>query len=143
MVPSIGGRRNRASGSLEDGEDMPFERSSVLAPFHSGPQLLGNDGAEMLEWRERPMEALECFVGGTIAKGVNEELRVEDVPARHASHGSTSGDVISMPSIARVPLTSLRWNTARSSARSIVSVAVAAPSASCAALNFDNGRRYV
>jgi len=58
-VPGIGGRRNRASGSLEDGEDIPFERSSIVAPFHSGPQLLGHDDAEMLEWRERPMEALE------------------------------------------------------------------------------------
>jgi hypothetical protein len=58
-VPRIGGRRNRASGSLEDGEDVPFERSSIVAPFHSGPQFLGHDDAEMLEWRERPMEALE------------------------------------------------------------------------------------
>jgi hypothetical protein len=107
-VPRIGGRPNRASGSFENGEDIPFERASILAPFHSGAQLLGHDDAEVLEWRERPMEALKCFVCGTIPKGVNEELRVEDVLARHASHGSTSGDTISMPSIARVPLTSLR-----------------------------------
>src|SRR5438034_6009896 len=38
---------------------------------------------------------------------------------------------------------SLRWKTTRSSARSIVSVAVAAPSARFAALNLAKGSRYV
>jgi len=48
-----------------------------------------------------------------------------------------------MPSIDRVPSMSERWKTTRSSARSIVSVAVAAPSARFAALSLDSGSRYV
>jgi hypothetical protein len=51
---------------------------------------------------------LKRFVGGPITKGVNEELRIEHVLARRTRHGSRCGDVISMPSIARVPFTSLR-----------------------------------
>jgi len=54
-----------------------------------------------------------------------------------------SEEAISIPCIARVPSISSRWNTTRSSARSIVSVAVAAPSAFFAALSLDKGNRYV
>lgn len=76
------------------------------------------------------MEArLQYLVGSRFAKGVDEELRIENALGNRASHRSGSGDVISTPDIARVPSTSSRWNTARSSARSIASVAVAGPSA--------------
>jgi hypothetical protein len=50
---------------------------------------------------------------------------------------------MAIPSIARVPSISLRWKTARSSARSIVSVALAAPNVRSAALNLDTRNRQV
>src|SRR5258708_24614859 len=97
----------------------------------------------MLEWRKDPVELLECLVRDRIAKSVDEQLGVEYVLRGGTDHRSTSGGVISTPSIARVPSISSRWKTTRSSALSIVSVTVAAPSARLAALSFDNGNRYV
>jgi hypothetical protein len=107
----------------------------------TSPQLLGDDHTEILKGRKEPMKLLERLVGSGIAKGVDEELRIENVLARGMSHRSASGGVISTPCIARVPSMSSHWKTTRSSARSIVSVAVAAPSARFAALNLDNGSR--
>src|SRR6185295_10122812 len=89
------------------------------------------------------MEVLQRFIGRGVAETVDEELRIEDVLARSRRHRSRSGGVILIPCIDRVPSTSSRWKTTRSSARSIVSVAVAAPSARFAALSFDSGNRYV
>jgi hypothetical protein len=54
------------------------------------------------------MKLLEGFVGGGIAKGVDEQLRIEHVLAGAPSHRPASGGVISIPSIARVPSTSSR-----------------------------------
>ena len=87
---------------------MSLEHSSVLIALDTRAQFLGHDKAEMLERRERPMEALEHVVGNRIAKRVDEELRVEDVLACGLDHGSTSGGAISTPSMARVPSTSWR-----------------------------------
>jgi hypothetical protein len=86
------------------------------------------------------MEPLKRLVGGGVPEGVDEDLRVEDVLRGPPSHRSGSGDVTSMPSMARVPSTSWRWNTARSSARSIASVAVAAPSARFATRNLESDK---
>ena len=87
---------------------MSLERPSVLMALYTSAQFLGHDEAEMLERRERSMEALEHVVGTWIAKRVDEELRVEDVLACGLDHGSMSGGVISTPSMARVPSTSAR-----------------------------------
>ena len=54
------------------------------------------------------MELLECLIGNWIAKRVDEELSIENVLARGSNHRSASGDVIWIPSIARVPSTSSR-----------------------------------
>ena len=54
------------------------------------------------------MEALERFVGSRIAKCLDEELGIENVFASAASHWSASGEVISIPNMARVPSTSVR-----------------------------------
>src|SRR6266545_1185150 len=107
-MPGIGGRCEGPPGPLEDTEDMSLERLSISIPLHAGAQFLGHDYAEMLERRERSVEALENVVGSWIAKAVDKELRVEDVLACGRDHGSRSGDVISMPSMARVPSTSSR-----------------------------------
>ena len=88
------------------------------------------------------MKFLQCLVGEGIAKCPNEKLRVEDVFG-DCPHCSGSAGTIATPSMARVPRTRARWNTTRSKARSMVSVAVAAPSARCAAWSFANGKRYV
>jgi len=88
------------------------------------------------------MKFLQLVVGNRIAKGPNEKLRVEDVfPGR--PQGSVSGDAIGIPSMAFVPRINALWKTTRSKARSMVSVAVAAPSARCAACSFERGKRYV
>src|SRR5262245_59555405 len=97
----------------------------------------------MFGWRERPMELLQRLVGDRIAEGVDEELGVENVLPRRPRHRSAAGGGIAIPRIAFVPSTSSLGTTARSSARSIVSVAVAAPRGRFAALNFDSGSRYV
>ena len=74
----------------------------------AGSQFLRDNDAEVLEWRERSMKALERLVGDRVAKRVNKELGIEDVLASAASHGSGSGGAISMPNMARVPSTSSR-----------------------------------
>jgi hypothetical protein len=140
-VPGIGRRCDCSIRSLKDFEDVPFQRLPVSGPAHTSPQFLGDDHTEMLKRRKGAMEPLEFLVDHRIAKGVDEELSIENVLARASSHRSASGGVISIPSIARVPSMSSRWKTARSSARSMVSVAVAAPSARLAARNFDSGSR--
>src|SRR5688500_18810154 len=89
------------------------------------------------------MELLQGIVRSPLTEALYEELCVEDVLTRRACHHSGSGDAIRIPRIERVPSMSLRWNTTRSSARSIVSVAVAAPRARFAALSLASGRRYV
>ena len=107
-MPGTGGRRNGPPGSLEDVEDVALERLTVALPPYAGSQLLCDDNTEILERRERSMESLQGFVSFRIAKRVDEDLRVQDVPARRSDHGSTSGDEISTPSMARVPSTSSR-----------------------------------
>lgn len=120
-----------------------FQRPPVPRTLDTRAQFLRDDHAEKLERCEHSMKLLERFVGGAVAKAVDEELRIENVLARCTGHGSGSGDVICTPSIDLVPSMSRRWKTTRSSARSIVSVAVAAPSARFAALSLDKGSRYV
>ena len=71
-----------------------------------GAQLLRHDKTEILERCECSVETLEHLVGTRITKGVDEELRVEDVRARGLAHGSMSGGVISTPNMERVPSTS-------------------------------------
>ena len=80
-VPRAGRRRDHPPGSLEDAEDMSFECPSILFPLHTGAQFLGDDDTEILERRERSVEALELVVCGGIAKRTDEELRVEHVPS--------------------------------------------------------------
>lgn len=76
--------------------------------MHTSPQLLGDYYAEMLKRRKGPMELLEHLIGDRIAKGIDEELGVENVLASGPRHCSASGGVISTPSIARVPSMSSR-----------------------------------
>ena len=107
-VPGIGRRRDCSIRSLKDREDISFQRLPVSGPAHTGPQLLGDDHAEMLKRRKGAMEPLKFLVDHRIAKGVDEELSIENVLARASSHRSASGGVISIPSIARVPSMSSR-----------------------------------
>jgi hypothetical protein len=141
-VPGLGRWRYRAIRAREDSENVLFQRLSILWTLNTRSQLLGNDDAEVFERRENTVEVLERFVRAAVAKCLYQELSVEDVLPRCARHRS-SGDAIAIPSIARVPSISSRWNTTSSSARSIVSVAVAAPSAFFAALSLERGNRYV
>jgi hypothetical protein len=80
-VPGIGRRRDCSIRSLKDFEDVPLQRPPILGPLHAGPQLLGDDHAEMLKRRKGTMELLELLVDNRIAKGVDEELSVENVLA--------------------------------------------------------------
>ena len=107
-VPGIRRRRNRSIDSLKDFEDMTFQCFAVLIASHASAQFLGNYHTQMLKRRKKSMKLLECFVRGGIAKGVDEQLRIENVFVRTLSHRSASGGVISIPSIARVPSTSSR-----------------------------------
>ena len=107
-MPGIGRRREGSPGSLEDVEYMSLERLSISSPLYTGAQFLCHDDAEMFERRERPVEALENVVGNRVAEGVDEELRVECVLPCALDHNSRSADMISTPSIARVPSTSSR-----------------------------------
>src|SRR5437016_12848889 len=142
-MPRRDGRRDRPVGPLEDGEHVALQRLAVSRTSNASAQLLRHDPTEVLERGKAAMKLLERFIGGTVAKGVDEQLGVENVLASGASHRSGSGGVISIPCIARVPSISSRWNTTRSSARSMASVTVAAPSARFAAPNLDSGSRYV
>ena len=108
FVPSTLRRRDCSIRSLIDLEDVPFQRPPVLGPLHASPQLLGNDHTEMLKMRKSAMEPLEVLVDTRIVKGVDEELRVQNVLASRSNHGSASGGVISIPSMARVPSISSR-----------------------------------
>ena len=87
------------------------------------------------------MELLKRLVRARLPESLDEELRVENVLPIRRRHYSESGEVMYTPRIARVPSTSCRRNTTNSSARSIVSVAVDAPSARFAARKVDNVRR--
>lgn len=107
-VPGIGRRRDCSIRSLKDLEDIPFQRLPVSGPTHTGPQLLGDDHTEMLKGRKGAMEPLEFLVDDRIAKGVDEELSIENVLSRGSSHRSASGGVISIQSIDRVPSMSSR-----------------------------------
>lgn len=107
-VPGIGRRRDCSIRSLKDLEDVPFQGLPGMGALHASPQLLGDDDAEMFKGRKGTMEPLELLVDHRIAKGVDEELGIENVLARGSNHRSASGDVISIPSIARVPSTSSR-----------------------------------
>ena len=58
---------------------MLLQGSSVLRTLNAGAQLLRNNDAEIFEWGERTMEALQRVVGARVAKGLDEELGIEDV----------------------------------------------------------------
>ena len=90
-VPGIGRRRDCSIRLLKDFEDVPFQRLPILGPLHASPQLLGDDHTEMLRRRKGTMELLEFLVDNRIAKGVDEELSIENVLARGSSHRSASG----------------------------------------------------
>src|SRR2546426_660859 len=90
-------------------------------------QLLRHDSAQELEGGEQEVEPLELGVGGGFAERADEEIAIESVlPRPHRT--VSSGAVIRTPSMARVPCTSSLRKRTRSSAVSIASVAVAAPS---------------
>ena len=75
-VPGIGRRRDCSIRSLKDLEDVPFQRLPILGPLHASPQFLGDDHTEVLKGRKDSVELLECLIGGSIAKGVGEQVRV-------------------------------------------------------------------
>jgi hypothetical protein len=75
-VPGIGRRRDCSIRSLKDLEDVPFQRLPILGPLDASPQFLGDDYTEVLKGRKDSVELLERLVGGSIAKGVDEQLRV-------------------------------------------------------------------
>jgi hypothetical protein len=86
---------------------------------------------------------LQGLIGDGIPKRPNEELGIENILSGLGPHCSVSGGTMETPSMARVPRIRDLWNKTRSRARSIVSVAVEAPSARCAAWIFANGKLYV
>jgi len=88
---------------------LRLQRPSILRTPDSSAQLLGDDDAEILVGREQAMELLKRVVRTAVSKGVDEELRIEDVLSRLRRHGSASGEAISMPRIARVPSIGSRW----------------------------------
>lgn len=81
-MPHAGRRCDRPPDSLEDTHDVSLERLAGLARRHTGRQFLRHDDAEVLERRERTVEALKKLVGSLVAKGVDEQLRVEHVLAQ-------------------------------------------------------------
>jgi hypothetical protein len=107
LLPGACRWRNRPAGSLEDPHEILFQRPAVLGTSNAGAQFLRDNHTEILEWGEESMKLLERFVGGAIAKALDEELRIENVLACPRSHCSGSGDVIRTPRIALVP--SMSW----------------------------------
>ena len=87
------------------------------------------------------MKFLQRFVRGRIAKGPDEEMRVEDVFRGRPQGSLSGGGAMEIPSMALVPRINARWNTTRSRACSMVAVAVGAPNARCAASSFDKRKR--
>ena len=57
-----------------------FRQHVARAMPRAGPQFLSHDDAQVLEWCEGTMEALERLVGNRVAEGVDEELRIEFPP---------------------------------------------------------------
>ena len=93
-MPGSRRRRNRPIRSLEDIEDVPFQRPPVSRTSDTRTQLLRDYHTEILERREYSVKLLERFVGGSITKALDEELRIENVPARRTGHPSVSEGVI-------------------------------------------------
>src|SRR5687768_9228444 len=106
-MPGVGRRRNRPACSLEHPENVAFQCLPITRPSDAGAQFLSDHHAQVLEWRESLMEALKRFVSNRVAEGADEQLRIED-ELMGASHRSASGELISTPSIARVPSTNSR-----------------------------------
>lgn len=73
---------------------MLFQRPSVLRMSDARAQFLRDYHTEILERREYSMKLPERFVGGAIAKALDEELRIENVLASRRGHLSGSGDTI-------------------------------------------------
>jgi hypothetical protein len=141
-IPCARRRRDESSYPLVDAEYMAFQRSPVGRASNTGPKFLSNNSAQVFERSPSQVKLLQRLVGDGIAKGPNEKLGVENVFGG-CPHSTGSAGTIATPSMARVPRTRARWNTTRSKARSMVSVAVEAPSARCAAWSFAKGKRYV
>jgi hypothetical protein len=94
LLPRVCRWRNRPIGSLEHLDNLLLQRPAVFRTSDAGAQLLRDNHTEILEWSESSMKLLERFVGGAIAKTLNEELRIENVLAGLRSHCSGSGDAI-------------------------------------------------
>jgi hypothetical protein len=94
LLPSVCRRRNHPIGSLKDLDQMPFQRPAVLRTSDAGAQLLCDYHTEILKWRQCSMKLLESFVGGAIAKALDEELRIEDVLPTLQRHRSESEEVM-------------------------------------------------
>jgi len=75
-VPGVGRWGNRAICSLEDPQNVVFQRLSILRTLNPSSQLLRNDDAEVLEGREQAVELLKRFVRTAVAKRLYEELRI-------------------------------------------------------------------
>lgn len=75
-MPGIGRWRNRPIRPREDPENVLFQFFPILWTLDSGSQLLGNDDAQVFEWRKDAMERLEGFICPTVAKRAYEELRI-------------------------------------------------------------------
>jgi hypothetical protein len=83
-VPRRGRRRHEPTHSFVYAEDVTLQRPPVLGVLDAGAQLLSHDDAEILERRAYAMEVLKGLVRDGIAKGVDEQLRVQDVFSRRS-----------------------------------------------------------
>jgi hypothetical protein len=122
-------------------EDIAFQRSPVGRPLNARPQLLRNNGAQVFKGSAIPVKLLQGLIREGIPKRPDKELGIENILNGLGPHGSVSDGTMVTPNMACVPRIRALWNTTRSRARSIVSVAVEAPSARCAAWIFANGKR--
>jgi hypothetical protein len=108
LMPGVCRRGDRAICPLEYVDEVLLEQPAILGSSSSGSQFLRDDDTEVLERSKGAMEILERLIPAAIAKGLDKNLRVEDVLARQGRYRSASGDVISTPNRARVPSISSR-----------------------------------
>ncbi len=75
-MPGVGRWRSHPIRPRKNPENIFFQRLAILWTLDTGSQLLGDDDAEVFEWREHAMQLLQSVVRTRVAKRPYEELRV-------------------------------------------------------------------
>lgn len=93
-MPGGRGRRDRSADALVDAKHMALKLATVRGPTNAGSELLSHDDTQILERCPGAVKLLQRLVRGGVAKGVDEELGVQDVLLRREVSGLLLRDVL-------------------------------------------------